>query len=289
MPADWADTAAGLAGAFVPGPAPGLFPELQADAASTRTIPAANPGTAFRCIPYPAGRVGQRNVRSIDEPDGSRVPLRSWPEAPEATKVAEGAVHSDTDDQLPADYIRLEVNTERKQGGFKRIASEIASVTGAPPGRPRRVLLAEQGADGGKSPRASRMAAVMRRTQAMGTSSRLLAPRLTASAAISHSPRTAPAKTATGLLRAARFAAVIWVMSPHSARKTTPNSFPLSAGTTRADRPAGPRQSLPGAPDGNSISTSTRPRPGTARPRSRPPGAAVAATSSRPAVTAMAI
>src|ERR1700722_17021458 len=81
------------------------------------------------------------------------------------------------------------------------------------------------------------MAAVMRRTQAMGMRSGLLAPRLTARDAFAHTPRAAPAKTATALLRGARLAAVRWVMSPHSARKTTPKLVPAIRGNDAGEPP----------------------------------------------------
>ena len=46
--------------------------------------------------------------------------------------------------------------------------------------------------------RPSMIAAVIRRTHAIGTSFRLVAPTLTASAATAHSPRVAPANTTSG-------------------------------------------------------------------------------------------
>jgi len=61
MAAAWVDTDDGDAPALVPEVAPELLPELHADAASTRTMPAANPGTAWRACPprrEPRGAAG---------------------------------------------------------------------------------------------------------------------------------------------------------------------------------------------------------------------------------------
>jgi len=57
-------------------------------------------------------------------------------------------------------------------------------------------------------PRPSMMVAVIRRTQAIGMCSRLLAATLTATAATVHRPSVAPASTSSGSYLAARFAAV---------------------------------------------------------------------------------
>src|SRR5580693_2025345 len=101
-------------------------------------------------------------------------------------------------------------------------------------------------------PRPSKIVAVMRLTHAIGISSRLLAPTLTATAATVHKPAVAPANTRNGSYLAARFAAVSCVMSPHSARKTTPKLVPA----TRQNVGAGPpilAASAPSWPDGRRL------------------------------------
>src|SRR5882757_2277368 len=92
MPADWVGTVEGWAAAFAPEPAPGLFPELQADAASTRTIPAANPGTAFPAYPLPRGSCRPAECAFDRRAGWITCPPRSWSEAPEATRWQIGAL-----------------------------------------------------------------------------------------------------------------------------------------------------------------------------------------------------
>src|SRR5260370_29737086 len=67
---------------------------------------------------------------------------------------------------------------------------------------------------------------------------------LTATPATAQRPRVAPANTSHGSYRAARFAAVTWVMSPHSAMNTTAKLAPA----TRRNDDAGPPWRAASAP-----------------------------------------
>jgi len=69
-------------------------------------------------------------------------------------------------------------------------------------------------------PRPSRIVPVIRWTHAIGITFRLLAPTVTATAATAHRPSVPPANLAAHYDPFLVFAAVIWVMSPHSARNT---------------------------------------------------------------------
>src|SRR5258708_19683516 len=89
------------------------------------------------------------------------------------------------------------------------------------------------------------MVAVIRRTQAIGIRSRLLAPTLTAAPATAHRPSVAPANTSSGSYLAARLAVVSWVMAPHSPRNTPPKLLPATR-RNNAGRP--PRPAAPAPP-----------------------------------------
>src|SRR5215469_3685406 len=86
--------------------------------------------------------------------------------------------------------------------------------------------------------------AVIRRIQVIGISFRLLAPTLTAMVATAHKPSVAPANTRNGSYLAARLAVVSWVMSPHSARDTTPKLIPATRSNDGARPPAGSAKKL---------------------------------------------
>src|SRR6202034_4423779 len=121
-------------------------------------------------------------------------------------------------------------------------------------------------------PRPSKIVAVMRLTQAIGISSRRLAPTLPATAAPVHKPSVAPANTRNGSYLAARFAVVSCVISPHSATNTTPKLVAATRQNEGARPPwRTPRTTGTGC-SGSAMRTSTYPgaQPGTrGRTRSR--------------------